>query len=90
MEYIVKVLSRLCFIATFTNTTNSSDSVFILELHCFEWTITDRKSDSTWRHHYGNASGGVAVKAPNNVISDGSHVYVENMAADYQQGDRSQ
>lgn len=26
--------------------------------------------------------GGVAVKAPNYVISDGSHVYVENMAAD--------
>lgn len=34
--------------------------------------------------------GGVVAKAPNNVISDGSRVYVENMAADYQQGDSSQ
>lgn len=33
---------------------------------------------------------GVDVKPPNNVISDGSHVYVENMAANYQQGDSGQ
>lgn len=84
------MLSIFCFIATFTKTANPSDSVIYFRFILFLMTITDSKSDSTWRHHYGNVSGGVAVKAPNNVISDGSHVYVENMAADYQQGDSSQ